>query len=97
MDSFNLIRDRLSNALCLGTSKIHITIYIKDQVLFQIVPTKTLTDFGYNFKDINGFSELHFFNKNKTLTFDHHSKFINTSLAEEYFFFLRIQKIISII
>ncbi|WP_424000843.1 hypothetical protein [Maribacter sp. IgM3_T14_3] len=60
-------------------------IYIKDQILFQVMPAKNFKDKGLNAQNPNDFVAIHFFNKNKTLTFDKLEKFKSPDLEKEYF------------
>lgn len=51
-----------------GKSGLHIILYVDDQVLFQIIPAHHYVSKGIAESDSHGFIEIHFFNKNKTLT-----------------------------
>lgn len=60
-------------------------IYIKDQILFQVMPAKNFEDKGLITSNPNDFVIIHFFNKNKTLTFDKLEKFKSPDIDKEYF------------
>ncbi|MGB6034703.1 MAG: hypothetical protein WBG42_00445 [Cryomorphaceae bacterium] len=68
-------------------NNLHVLIYIKDQILFQVMPAKNFTDEGLNASNPHDFVALHFFNKNKTLTFDKLSKFKSPDLEKQYLYF----------
>ncbi|WP_338378930.1 hypothetical protein [uncultured Flavobacterium sp.] len=64
------VSEVISQALKNGISELHINIYVDDQILFQVVPAKFYAARGLNENELDGFMELHFFNKNKTLTIE---------------------------
>jgi len=61
------------------------TIYIKDQILFQVMPAKNFKDKGLNAQNPKDFVAIHLFNKNKTLTYDKLEKFKSPDLEKGYF------------
>jgi len=69
------IADKISYILNRGETGLHINIYVDDQILFQVVPAKYYAEKGVSKEELNEFIEIHFFNKNKTLTIEH-EKFI---------------------
>ena len=76
---------KLDNIIKQKPNNLHIMVYIKDQVLFQIMPAKNFIEYGFVAKNLNDFVILHFFNKNKTLTFDKREK-INKSKADYFYY-----------
>lgn len=64
------IADKISYILNRGETGLHINIYVDDQILFQVVPAKDYAEKGVNGEELNDFIEIHFFNKNKTLTIE---------------------------
>jgi len=62
------ISEIVEHALSKGQKGLHINLYIEDQILFQVVPARSYGKRGLSDDELNGFVELHFFNKNKTLT-----------------------------
>lgn len=81
------IATRLTDILNQRPNNLHIMIYIKDQILFQLMPAKNFTDKGLTATDPKDFVAIHFFNKNKTLTYDKLEKFKNPDLEKEYFYY----------
>lgn len=59
----------------------------KDQVLFQLIQSKFFEQHGFKHKIYQSFSELHFFNKNKTATIEYHSIFKDLTKTGEYYYF----------
>src|SRR5690625_2019676 len=64
------ISDVIGQILAQGEDGVHINLYVDDQILFQVVPAKHYGERGIGREDLKGFIELHFFNKNKTLTIE---------------------------
>lgn len=64
------ISDVIRQALTMGETGLHVNLYVDDQILFQVVHAKDYAQRGIKKGDLDGFIELHFFNKNKTLTID---------------------------
>lgn len=64
------VSDVIRQALTQGEIGLHINLYVDDQILFQVVPAEHYGERGIEENDLNGFIELHFFNKNKTLTIE---------------------------
>ena len=62
------ISEIIGQALAQGENGLHVNLYVDDQILFQVVPAKHYAKKGVEGEDLKGFIELHFFNKNKTLT-----------------------------
>ena len=81
------IATRLTDILNQRPNNLHIMIYIKDQILFQLMPAKNFTDKGLTATDSNDFVVIHFFNKNKTFTYGKLEKFKNPDLEKEYFYY----------
>ena len=81
------IADKLRNIQQQRPKNLHITIYIKDQVLFQIMPARHFEQHGLEPKDFDSLVVVHFFNKNKTSTFDKLNKFKNTDLGRQHLYF----------
>ena len=79
------ISARLTDILSQNPNNLHVLIYIKNQILFQVMPAKNFVHNGLIVKDPNDFVALHFFNKNKTLTFDKLEKFKSPHLEKQYF------------
>jgi len=79
------IAARLTDIMNQRPNNLHMMIYIKDQILFQVMPAKNFKDKGLNAQNPNDFVAFHFFNKNKTLTFDKLEKFKSPDLEKEYF------------
>ncbi len=65
------ISDVIKQALAQGETGLYVNLYVDDQILFQVVPAKHYTQRGIKGEYLSGFIELHFFNKNKTLTIEH--------------------------
>ncbi|MCE7993397.1 MAG: hypothetical protein HEP71_15530 [Roseivirga sp.] len=68
-------------------TNLQIDIYIKDQILFQIMEAKVFEQYNFQAHSPNNFAALHFFNKNKTLTFDKLSKFQYLDFGDLYYHF----------
>lgn len=66
---------------------LSIDIYIKDQILFQVMPAKTFIELGFQTDKPDQFVAAHFFNENKTLTLDVWPKFQHPNLGKEYHYF----------
>jgi hypothetical protein len=81
------ISNIIKNALSQKESNLHIDIYIDNQILFQVVPAKYYDNKGLTKIELNGFIELHFFNKNKTLTLDYQEKLIQLSNNGEFTYY----------
>ncbi len=81
------ISGRLTAILNQHPNNLHITIYIKEQVLFQIMPARNFINNGFKTDRLNDFVVLHFFNKNKTLIFDKLSNIKGTEIEKDFFFF----------
>lgn len=81
------IATRLTDIMNQRPNNPHIMIYVKDQILFQVMPAKNFMEKGLTASDPNDFVTIHFFNKNKTLTFDKLKKFENADLKKEYFYY----------
>lgn len=81
------IATRLTDILNQQPNNLHMMIYIKDQILFQVMPAKNFIEKGLTATNPNDFVTVHFFNKNKTLTFDKLEKFKNADLEKEYFYY----------
>jgi len=81
------IAAKLTDILNQRPKNLHMLIYIKDQILFQLMPAKNFLEKGLNAKDPNDFVAIHFFNKNKTLTYDKLEKFKNPDLEKDYFYY----------
>ncbi len=81
------IAARLTDILNKQPNNLHMMIYIKDQILFQVLPAKNFKDKGLTDPNPNDFVAIHFFNKNKTLTFDKLEKFESADLKKDYFFY----------
>lgn len=62
------ISDALRFALQQEANRLHLDLYIDHQILFQVVPAKHYAQRGISGSDLDGFVEIHFFHKNKTLT-----------------------------
>jgi hypothetical protein len=62
-------------------------IMYKEQILFQIIKSKFFERYGFNPLIEESFCELHFFNKNKTITKKHHHNFKEDYKANKYFYF----------
>ncbi|QGY44716.1 hypothetical protein GM418_13880 [Maribellus comscasis] len=78
---------RLTEILNQQPNNLHLMFYIKDQILFQVMPAKNFQNKGLKILDPNDFVAIHFFNKNKTLTFDKLEKFKNSDFEKEYHFY----------
>ena len=78
---------RLTDILKQRPNNLHMMIYIKDQILFQVMPAKNFIDKGLTASNPNDFVAIHFFNKNKNLTFDKLEKFKSPDLEKEYFYY----------
>lgn len=78
------IATELTSILKQKPKNLHVMVYIKDQVLFQVLPAKNFLSKGLEHSKPNDFVILHFFNKNKTLTFD---KLKTLNLEKNYFFY----------
>ncbi|MDF4201593.1 hypothetical protein PXD56_01415 [Maribacter sp. SA7] len=76
---------RLTDIMNQRPNNLHMVIYIKDQILFQVMPAKNFKDKGLNAQNPNDFVAIHFFNKNKTLTFDKLEKLKSLDLEKDYF------------
>ncbi len=81
------VASKLTEILNQRPDNLHIIIYIKDQILFQILPAKNFQDKGLNATNPNDFVSIHFFNKNKTFTFDKLDKFKSSDFEKDYFFY----------
>lgn len=81
------ISDKIVWIQKMGASNLHISIYIKDQMLFQIMPVRHYRQHGMEISNGDNFASVHFFNKNKTQTFVSWSKFKETELSKDYFYF----------
>lgn len=81
------IAAKLTEILNQRPNNLHMMIYIQDQILFQVMPAKNFNDEGLNASNPNDFVALHFFNKNKTLTFDKLDKFKSPDFEKQYFYF----------
>ncbi len=64
------IADVIENALMQGEKGLHVNLYVDEQILFQVVPAIHYAERGIEGEDLQGFIELHFFNKSKTLTLE---------------------------
>jgi hypothetical protein len=78
---------RLKDILKKGPNNLHINIYVKNQILFQVMPAKNFVEKGLTAINPNDFVVAHFFNKNKTLTFDKLEKLNNPELSKDYMFY----------
>jgi len=58
-----------------GAKNLHINIFFKNQVLFQVMPARHFIDRGIELSNENDMIIIHFFNKNKTITFEKLEKF----------------------
>ena len=58
-----------------GAKNLHINLYLKDQILFQVIPSRYFKERGIKSLNELDMSIIHFFNKNKTITFDKLEKF----------------------
>ena len=83
----HLFADQLTKVLNQQPNNLHVMIYIKDQILFQLMPAKNFLNKGLESSNPMDLVAIHFFNKNKTLTFDKLDKFKGPKLKKEYFFF----------
>jgi len=81
---------KLQNILKQHPNNLHIQIYIKDQILFQIMPAKNFIQHGFVTENLNDFVILHFFNKSKTLTFDKLNKLEENK--NDYFYYEKPRK-----
>lgn len=81
------ISTRLTAILNQQPNNLHIMIYIKEQILFQLMPAKNFIGKGLSAKNTNDFVVVHFFSRNRTLTFDKLEKFKKTNLGKEYFYY----------
>ena len=81
------ISTRLTKILNQRPNNLHLMIYIKDQILFQVMPAKNFTKNGLVASSPNDFVALHFFNKNKTLTIEKLNKFRGSEFEKDFFFF----------
>jgi hypothetical protein len=81
------IAAKLTDILNQRPNNLHMMIYIKDQILFQLMPAKNFSEKGLTAADPNDFVAIHFFNKNKTLTYDKLEKFKDSDLEKEYFYY----------
>jgi len=68
------IADVIKNSLSQKKLNLQIDLYVDDQILFQVVPAKHYTNNGLTENELNGFLEIHFFNKNKTHTLENQEK-----------------------
>jgi hypothetical protein len=81
------ISDKILQIQKMEASNLHISIYIKNQILFQIMPIRHFGQHGMEIKKADNLASVHFFNKNKTLTIDSWSKFKETELSKDYFYY----------
>ncbi len=79
------ISARLTEILNHQPNNLHMLVYFKNQILFQIMPAKNFKQNGLTTPNPNDLVVIHFFNKNKTLTFDKLGKFENPDLEQQYF------------
>src|SRR5690554_1500979 len=81
------ISSRLANILNQKPNNLHVTICIQNQILFQIMPAKNFIQHGFKTDKPNDLVAIHFFNKNKTLTFDSLNNIKDTGIANNYYFY----------
>ncbi|HBT09968.1 MULTISPECIES: hypothetical protein [Leeuwenhoekiella] len=69
-----------------GANNLHVNLYLKDQILFQLMSSKNFAEDGlqYNYGD---FSIVHFFNNEKDMTHKTWNKFKNEKMNEKLFYF----------
>ena len=67
-------------------SKPQIDYWIDDQILFQVMHAKYVTQRGFQ-ANMNDFAIVHFFNKNKTYTLNTWQKFQENQQVAELFYF----------
>ena len=67
-----------------GEKNLHINLYFRNQILFQVVPSKFHVKRGIKSLNENDMSILHFFNKNKTITFNKLEKFESRISENEF-------------
>jgi hypothetical protein len=68
-------------------NNLHITIFIDDQVLFQLMPARNFKPYGFIAQNGDDLSEVHFFNKNKTKTLYAHPKLQSSQFSKSYFYY----------
>ena len=71
----------------LKPNNLHIDIFIDDQILFQVMAAKNFSSHGFQHQDPDDYTEIHFFNKNKTKTIDAQYNIKNTDLAKAYYYY----------
>ncbi len=67
-----------------GAKDLHINLYLKNQILFQAMASMHFKEKGIESSNENDMSIIHFFNKNKTITFDKLEKFKSRISENEF-------------
>ena len=81
------IAEAMKKAEDMTTGEFGVILMYEKEVLFQIIKSKYFKQYGFQVKQENSFAELHFFNKNKTITNKYHSKLKEDEKANEFFYF----------
>lgn len=77
----------MSDAAKQGERDYTLAILYKNQILLQLVKSKHYDQFGFSFNQRESFSELHFFNKNKTNTKQFETRFEEKNIANQFYHF----------